>query len=483
MKSAKQTTIFFLIQMSLTFVVGSVFVVQKVVADTVAGVILTPEFTWYDEGGADGVRFGNSVASVDINGDGFSDAIVGSPNFKVDFDPAGAVVVYLGGPDGLNEDPFHFISPLIKGINFGISVNNAGDLNADGFEDVIIGADNFKLDGEKGAFGAAYIYYGSPTGLILTDYQILTGPQKDSKFGTSVCGVGDVDGDGYDDVLVGATGFSNGETLEGAIFLYRGSDTGIITEPFWQFESNHQGASLGSAISGVGDMNKDGFTDFAVGAHYLVTDITTIDIGIAQVFYGSDDASLIIPGWTITGTIYDHLGSSVAGAGDVDHNGYPDLVVGSVKSRTAVLFLNFEEGLRNTPEWTDVNDQEGSMFGYSIAGLGDVNLDGHPDIAVGAYKFTDNQPEEGAVFVYCGTGSGLSSTPCWVTYGNQARTEFGYSIATGGDLNNDDRKDLLVGSPIYMRDEKTKMGRAFSYHGMAASDPYYYYTYLPLLNR
>jgi hypothetical protein len=147
MKSAKQTTIFFLILMSLTFVVGSVFVVQKVVADTVAGLILTPEFTWYDEGGADGVRFGNSVASVDINGDGFSDAIVGSPNFKVDFDPAGAVVVYLGGPDGLNEDPFHFISPLIKGINFGISVNNAGDLNADVFDDVIILSDNFKLDG------------------------------------------------------------------------------------------------------------------------------------------------------------------------------------------------------------------------------------------------------------------------------------------------------------------------------------------------
>lgn len=456
-------------------------------AETKSDLVLTPEYVWYDEGNGDGVRFGHSVSSAgDVNGDGYTDAIVGSPNYKIDDITPGAVFLYLGGVNGLEDDPHQMLTHMIPGVNFGVSVSIAGDINHDGFDDVVIGSDNYKLSSGTGSFGAAFIYYGSSSGLLTdeTNVQILVGVEKASQFGYSVSGIGDVNGDTFDDVLIGAIAYTNEQSNEGAVYLYKGSENGLDTIPFWQFENNVATSSLGYAISGVGDLNKDGFADFAVGAPYYDLDTTfseLTDEGIVYFFLGSGILLNEAPDWSVTGSdANDHFGSAVAGAGDVDKNGYSDVLIGSKNLGAAYLFYNEETGLNTTPGWSD--QQPGSRFGFSVAGLGDVNYDGYPDIAVGAPYFTDDHQEEGAVFVYCGGINGVSDYANWVSYGNKAETEFGYSVAAG-DFNKDNRNDLLVGSPIYRRDDKTRLGAAFSYHGMASGDLFYYYTYLPLVIR
>jgi hypothetical protein len=457
----------------------------SVKAETILENILTPIYVWYDEGENDGVRFGHSVSTAgDINGDDFTDAIVGSPNYKIEGITPGAAFVYLGGFNGLNDNYLHFLTPMQHGYNFGISVSHAGDINNDGFDDVIVGADNYQVQGETGAYGAAYIYYGSPTGLDEINYEVIVGPQKASQFGFTVSGVGDVNGDEHDDVVIGAISYSNGQKNEGSVYLYLGSEEGIALTPFWQFENNNATSQLGYAISGLGDLNQDGYDDFSISAPFYDYDENLINNGAVYVFLGSEFGPNAEPDWGETGSEpNEYFGFSIACAGDVINNGYNDLIIGANKLSAAYIFFNSAGELGTEPGWSITSDQTNSGFGYSVAGLGDVNNDGFADIAIGAPYYMDDQPEEGAVFVFCGSNMGLNPTECWKTFGDKAETEYGFSISFAGDLNNDNRNDLLIGSPSYRRDSKTKMGRAYSYHGMSSEDVFYFYTFLPLVKR
>jgi hypothetical protein len=110
-------------------------------------------------------------------------------------------------------------------------------------------------------------------------------------------------------------------------------------------------------------------------------------------------------------------------------------------------------------------------------------MDGYDDVGVGAPKYDDDQPDEGFVFVYNGGPTGAPSSPNWSAGGNKAETDFGYSLAAAGDVNADGRADLILGAPLYKRDEKTVMGRAYVFHGMATGDLPFYKVYLPAILR
>ena len=147
---------------------------------------------------------------------------------------------------------------------FGNSSGTAGDVNADGYADVIVGAGSH--DNGQTNEGKAYVYLGSPSGLSTTAAWTAESNRANSHFADAVGTAGDVNADGYADVIVGAGQYNNGQSLEGMAFLYRGTATGLETNPIWTAESDQIGAHFGETVATAGDVNGDGFADILVGA-------------------------------------------------------------------------------------------------------------------------------------------------------------------------------------------------------------------------
>jgi hypothetical protein len=236
---------------------------------------------------------------------------------------------------------------------FGYSVASAGDVNGDGFSDVIVGAPLF--DNGETDEGRAFVYHGSASGLSTTPNWTAESNQVNALFGNSVASAGDVNGDGFSDVIVGAWLFDNGETDEGRAFVYHGSASGLSTTPNWTAESNQALAWFGFSVASAGDVNGDGFSDVIVGA-YLFDNGETNE-GRAFVYHGSANGV---------------------------NNGVP--------------------GTPANAAWTAESNQANAQFGSSVASAGDVNGDGFSDVIVGAYWFDNGQTDEGAAFVYYGNG-------------------------------------------------------------------------------
>jgi hypothetical protein len=159
------------------------------------------------------------------------------------------------------------------------------------------------------------------------------------------CG-GDVNGDGFDDVVIGASSAWNGEVNEGQAYLFLGSATGLSDTPAWTAEPNLQAIQFGTSVALVGDVDADGYDDVAVGA--------------------------------------------------VNYDG------GQLDEGRVYLYLGSSSGLAATEAWTAESDQRQSMYGFTMSTAGDTNGDGHADLLVGAFRYDAGQEDEGAVFVYLG---------------------------------------------------------------------------------
>jgi hypothetical protein len=167
--------------------------------------------------------------------------------------------------------------------SFGFSVGTAGDVNGDGYSDVIVGAPFY--DNGETYEGRAYVYHGSASGLSGTAAWTAESNQGSAFFGFSVGTAGDVNGDGYSDVIVGAYLYDNGETDEGRAYVYHGSASGLSGTAAWTAESNQANAYFGYSVGTAGDVNGDGYSDVIVGAYYY--DNGETDEGRAYVYYGN----------------------------------------------------------------------------------------------------------------------------------------------------------------------------------------------------
>jgi len=429
---------------------------------------------WSTEGDQQDAQLGATLACAgDVNGDGFSDVLIGASLLDGIWTDEGKVLLFLGSAGGLSDTPAWTAWGGQEGARFGSFVATAGDVNADWFSDVLVGSSGF--DDDLTDEGAAFLYLGSPSGLAPGASWKSVGGQAGAQLGTAVATAGDVNADGYSDVLVGASGFDNGQADEGRALLYLGSALGLATSPSWSVEGEQVGAQLGAALATAGDVNGDGACDVVVAASLY--DVGLSDAGRAWVYLGSPTGLAGTPAWSGDGEPGALFGSSVAPAGDVDGDGFADLLVGarsyanpSIGEGLAFLFLGSAAGLATTAAWTAEGDLFNANFGASVAPAGDVNGDGFGDVLVGAPQFADPLLAEGAVFLYLGSGAGLSATPAWRGEGEQVQCRYGHAVAAAGDVNGDGYGDFLVGASRFDAGESDE-GRAFLYSGAAGGLP------------
>jgi hypothetical protein len=379
---------------------------------------------------------------VDVNGDGIADLAIGASSAG---GSAGAAYVYLGkGPSGI-ASPGTALTPV--GGNFGLAISSAGDVNGDGFGDVIVGAD---------ADMTAYVYLGGAGGISTSPVATLQG--TDSYFGWSVASAGDVDGDGYGDVVVGAFGANSNA---GAVYVYRGGPGGTATTPAYTLHG-FAGAELGTAVAWAGDVNGDGYGDVLVGASG-VSSYT----GAAYVYLGGASGLGATPITIAAPAAGDSFGYSAWSADDVNGDGYADIVVGANYSTgAAYVFNGGTSGTALSPS-TSLTSPGGanSFFGCSVSTAGDVNGDGYADVVVGAFETVVSGANVGSAYVYLGAAAGLStSVATTLTNPNPPAGGggfFGFAVAGAGDINGDGLADVAVGA-----DENAGgVGDAYVYYG------------------
>jgi phage-related baseplate assembly protein len=333
-------------------------------------------------GEAPGNYFGYSVSSAgDVNGDGYSDVIIGAYQINTN---RGRAYIYFGGLS-MNNTADVTLNGEASNNYFGYSVSSAGDVNGDGYSDAVVGAWGYSSD-----VGRAYIYYGGSSVNNIADVT-MTSEITNNYFGLSVSTAGDVNGDGYSDVIVGASG--NSVTLGRAYIYLGGSSMNNIKDVTLTGETT--GNYFGYSVSAAGDVNGDSYDDVIIGAWGY-----SANTGRAYIYFGSLTMNNIAD-VTITGESTNNtFGRCVSEAGDLNDDGYSDVIVGAsgYSANSGKVYIYYGSlTMNNVADVTMAGEATNNFFGYSAAAAGDVNGDGYPDVIVGAYG---NATSTGRSYIY-----------------------------------------------------------------------------------
>ena len=324
---------------------------------------------------------GRRLASAgDTDGDGYPELIVERDE---------SVSVFPGGPGGVSAElPYVFTSSHSRDA-FGYALAAAGDVNRDGYGDVIVGAPGVTAS-ER---GNAYIYLGGPAGVGRDRFITLNAPDG-GRFGTAV-GAGDFNGDGVSDVVVSAPSLVLGPAMGGRVYVYYGP---IALGPSPAPNTTIDGAlnpatfnhgDFGARLAAGFDLNGDGHADLAVAApSYPVAS----GVGQVSIYLGSPAGLPSSRNRAIDAPHGGYFGDPLEPAGDVDGDGYGDLVVAAHEAQAgggagavgrAYLYLGAATGAPQQVLLSDPNPRDEARFGFGVTGLGDTNGDGYDDFAVG----------------------------------------------------------------------------------------------------
>jgi hypothetical protein len=443
-------------------------------------------------------HLGYSVSSAgDFNGDGFADVIVGAP--RTDSKVYGASYIVYGGNNLTDTDVtkmtldqgIQLLGPQLRNHQSGYTVSSAGDINGDGFADVVIGApgNSANLD------GVAYVVYGSDNatnvnlGNLGSHGFAITG-QSRAFTGSSVSHAGDVNGDGFADIIIGSP-YAGAPYVGAAYVIYGGAQ--LTHVDLTQLNNNglkiigaEENGAVGWAVSHAGDINGDGFTDVLVGAPFAGNDRQ----GVAYLIYGSnslttmtdlDLADLGNKGFTITGVNSSTLTSwAMSSAGDMNGDGFDDMIIGAPRAGSetnGITYVVYGGNHLTHIDLTQLGTQgfqilgpnSASSTGWSVSGAGDINHDGLADIIIAAPNAGPNY-NGSAYVIYGNYYSGdinlahLGSAGFKIGEGS-AYEAFGVSVSDAGDVNGDGIADMIIGTP--------NGGGAYVIYGEEPSKKYY----------
>lgn len=357
------------------------------------------------------LRYAQSVASAgDIDGDGYPELLVGSPDED-------EVYVYAGGPSGWAEPPATVLAgPAMTA--FGQAVSGAGDVNGDGYADVVVGNPAREATTASPVQGGALVYFGSATGLSASSSVTLPtfGMSDEQNVGQFVASAGDANGDGLADVAIyGGLGTTDPQN----VLVYMGSASSFGTAPAipLQFEgANTTWMGNANLLSCVGDVDGDGYPDLAMAAAGPPN--SGYEVDHVTLFYGSATGLSQTPSRRLDSTISpsDHFAMSVAG-GDFDQSTADDVAVAIVSSAVPPLVAQVYEGGPIDPTLEATLTTSDATLEYEReVGSADVDGDGYADLIVGdpgRLTSADGGMLHGAVMVFKGGPGGVASTPAY----------------------------------------------------------------------